>query len=468
MKRIELLAASCMVLTCCALSAPAAGDEHAGAEASRMELTLDAAIRLALRNNRSLLDARLDRTLDTFALDVAGDRYRPRASIRSSANAERHEDTKANLSTTGSIRVPTGGEFTLGWRKPLVGGGNDSGDYGLAFSQPLLKGFGIAVDTAPLRTARLREKINILNFRDTVAGVVDSTIRNWRDLIRENRQLEIAEASLERARDQLKVNRTLIQAGQMAEREVLQSEAEIANRELSLVEARNALVEANFNLIDTLDIDSASLIRPVETPRARRAAPSVAEGIEVALRNAPDYLQALLNADIARIDLKVAENDRLWDLSLDTAASRVGGGGPTDYSGALRLTIPLWDRSPRQAWMSARASFRKAERGLVERRQKIAIDVRQAVHNVEVGLRRIELARQALALTEQKLEIERSKLRQGLSSAFQLSQFEDDLVSAQNAEVDAVVSYENALTSLDRTLGTTLETWDIRLEQVER
>ena len=428
-----------------------------------MELTLDDAIRLALRNNRSLLDARLDRTLEEFALDVAGDRYRPTASITSSVDAARDRDTETNLSTTGNIRVPTGGEFTLGWRKPLAGGG---GDYSLGFSQPLLKGFGIDVDTAPLRTARIREKIDILHFRDAVAGVIDSTIRNWRNLIRSNRQLEIAEASLERARNQLKVNRALIEAGQMAEREVLQSEAEIANRELSLVEARNALIDANFKLIDTLDIDSASSIRPLETPRDRRAAPGVAEGIEVALSKAPDYLEALLDADIARIALKVAEDGRLWDLSLDTTASRDNSGGPTDYNAKLTLRVPLWDRSPRQTWMEARARVRKAERGLVERRQKIAIDVRQAVYNVEVGLRRIELARQALALTQQKLEIERSKLRQGLSSAFQLSQFEEDLVAAQNAEVDAVISYENALTSLDRTLGTTLETWDVRVERV--
>ena len=428
-----------------------------------MELTLDDAIRLALRNNRSLLDARLDRTLEEFALDVAGDRYRPTASITSSVDAARDLDTETDLSTTANIRVPTGGEFTLGWRKPLAGGG---GNYSLEFSQPLLKGFGIDVDTAPLRTARIREKIYILEFRDAVAGVIDSTIRNWRNLIRHNRQLEIAEASLERARNQLKVNRALIEAGQMAEREVLQSEAEIANRELSLVEARNALIDANFQLIDTLDIDSASSIRPLETTRDRRAAPGVAEGIEVALSKAPDYLEALLNADIARIALKVAEDDRLWDLSLDTTARRDNSGGPIDYDALLRLTVPLWDRSPREAWMEARARVRKAERGLVEQRQKIAIDVRQAVYNVEVGLRRIELARQALALTQQKLEIERSKLRQGLSSAFQLSQFEEDLVAAQNAEVDAVISYENALTSLDRTLGTTLETWDVRVERV--
>ncbi len=468
MKGVGRLAASCMVLMCCALAAPAAGDEHTGAEDSHLELTLDDAIRLALRNNRGLLDARLSRTLQEFALDVAGDRYRPTASIGPSTGVRKGDDPTADLVTEGSIRVPTGGTFALRWSKPLASEGEDSGVYSLSFEQPLLKGFGVAIDTAPLRVARLRDEINVLSFRQAIAGVVASTIRAWRSLIRANRQLEIAEASLERARDQLEINRALIAAGQMAEREILQSEAEIADRELALVETRNGLTSANFGLIDILDIDSAALIRPLETPAARRPVPGVAEAIEVALQNWPAYSRALLDAEIAGIELEVARNDRLWDLSLDTRASRAGSGGGTDYEAGLRLTVPLWDRSRRLAWMGARADVQTAERDLVELRQSIGIAVRQAVYDLDVGLRRIELARQALTLSQQKLEIERSKLRQGLSSAFQLSQFEDDLVRAQNAEVDAVIGYENALTSLDLTLGTTLETWNIRVERVRQ
>ena len=133
-----------------------------------------------------------------------------------------------------------------------------------------------------------------------------------------------------------------------------------------------------------------------------------------------------------------------------------------------RLTVPLWERSPELGLMRARGRTRQAERKLAEVRQAMDIGVRQAIHDVEVGRRRIELAREARALAEEKLEIERSKLRQGLSSTFQIGRFEEDLVRAQNAEVDALIDYENALTALDRTLGTTLETWDIGVERVGR
>ena len=141
----------------------------------------------------------------------------------------------------------------------------------LAFSQPLLKGFGVSVDTAPLRLARLADEINVLAFREAIAGVVTSTIRAWRDLVRARRQLEIGESSLERARKQREINRTLIEAGQMAAREILQSEANIADRELALVQSRNRVTASNFGLIDILDIDGATEVRPLETPAARPA-----------------------------------------------------------------------------------------------------------------------------------------------------------------------------------------------------
>ncbi len=449
---------------------PASGQGQEGADEAALELTLDDAIRLALQNNRNLLDARLARTLQEFALDVAEDRYRPTAAFSPVVRAAREQDTTAELAAETGLRVETGGQFSLRFSQPVAGPDDADGSVSLNFSQPLLRGFGIDIDTAPLRIARLGDRIGVLAFRETIAGVVVSTINAWRNLVRARRQLEIGEASLVRARQQLETNRTLIEAGQMAAREILQSEADVADRELGLVQTRNVVTTANFGLIGILDIDSATVVRPMEVPSAPRPTLSLADAIETALRHSPRYTRALLGKEIAEIDLEVAEDDQLWDLSLDADVSRgVGGGaGQTDYSAGLRLTIPLWDRGPELGLRAAQADVTQAERGLVELRQSMDIQVRQAVHDVEVGLRQIELARQALRLAEEKLAIERSKLQQGLSSIFQLARFEDDLVRAQNAEVDALVDYENALTALDQTLGTTLETWGITVEQVGR
>ena len=464
---IPLLLAVPVLLAACPSTFGQSGDSAGGRP---LVLTLDDAVRLALQNNRSLIDARLARTLQEFALDVAGDRYRPTVTIGPSTQAQKEQDWKAEVDAETRLRIRTGGQFTLRWAKPIAGQDDSSDTVTLGFSQPLLKGFGALVDTAPLRSARLTDEVNMLAFREAIAGVVTSTIRAWRGLVRARRQLEIGVSSLKRARRQLEINRALIEAGRMAAREILQTQANIADRELSLVQSRNRVTAANFQLIDLLDIDSATEVRPLETPAARRPVHSLEEAIDMALRHSPARARALLDREIAAIELEVAENQTLWDLSLDAEASRGTGraGEATDYAVRARLTVPLWERTPELGLMRARGRTRQAERNLAEVRQAMDIGVRQAVHDVEVGQRRIELAREARALAEEKLEIERSKLRQGLSSTFQLGRFEEDLVRAQNAEVDALIDYENALTALDRTLGTTLETWDIGVEQVGR
>ena len=467
---ITLRVAALVLLISPLLSPPGFGEGERGTVPPHLELTLDEAIGLALQNNRSLLDARLARTVQAFSLEVAEDRYRPTASISPSVGAEKGDDFTANSSIGAGLRLPTGGEFSVRWPKALAGLEDSSGTVSLSFSQPLMRGFGTGVETAPLRSARLDEEINVLVFREAIADVVDATIQAWRGLVRAQRQLEIGEASLERARAQLETNQRLIEAGRIAARDILQSEADVAERELGLLQTRNSVAAANLRLVNVLDIDSATVVRPADRPAPSRRTPSMEEATETALRHSPGYAQALLRKEIAEIALKVAKSDQLWDLRLEAATSsgtEVGGEG-IDYAVGVKLTIPLGDRSPKLALMRARAGVTRAERGVVELRQALDIRVRQAVHEVELGKRRIELARQALKLSQEKLAIERQKLQQGLSSIFQLSRFEDDLVRAQNAELNALVDYENALTTLDRILGTTLDTWDIRVEQVGR
>ena len=460
-----------------ALAAPAMGEEPAApvmgegpvaAGASELALTLEETIRLALGNNRTLVSARRRRETDKFSLEVAEDRYRPRARIGASTRTDNRSDSTAALSVGPSLRVPTGGEFRLQWSKPLAGAQERAGTWTLGFSQPLLRGFGPGVDTAPLRIARIRERRNVLGYRDTVARTVDSVIGAWRNMFRAYRAIAISGESLARAKNQLEVNHALIRGGRMAAREIIQTEAEVANRELELVESENRLSVANAALISILDVDDATRVRPVEQALIVEALrPEVQRSIETALRRRSDYLGALMDAEVAELDLRRAQNDRLWDISLDASVSRGGSGEGRDYGVGLGLSIPLGDRSSELAELGARNGLRDAEIGLVELRQSIRIEVRQAVHAVAVGFRRIELARRSRELAEETLEIEQAKLAQGLTSTFRLTSVEDDLVRAQNGELDATIAYLNALTSLDRTLGTTLRTWGIDVEGLE-
>ena len=306
----------------------------------------------------------------------------------------------------------------------------------------------------------------------TVADLVSGTVRAYRTLIQRLRALEIAERSLQRARDQLAVNRVLIETGRMAQQDIVQTEASVAERELSLAEAEGGLNDARLALIDILDIDSRTRIVPTESLRVEPADIDGDRSVETALANRSDYLNALQAVENDELNLAVAENARRWDLSL-TATANLGHSGRSlseaysrfddNYTVGLALGIPIGADADmaRRAHAKAKIALRQSRLKVVELRQSIEVAVRGAVRKVELQLRRVELARRARELAERKFETERIKLNAGLSTNFQLVRFEDDLVRSQNGELGAIIAYLNALTTLDTALGTTLDTWRI-------
>ena len=438
-----------------------------GGNGAPLRLTIEEAIFLALKSSRAAIGARLGREEQELALEAAEERYQPQAgNLTLTGNARSNTDETGSVSLGPSLRVPTGGTFTLSWSKPLAGQDDRSGTTSLTFRQPLLKGFGSEIDTWPLRRARMQEQINIRAFRDRVSGVVRSVIGAYRGALSAGRRMVIAREALERAQQQLEINRMLVEAGRMAGQDLVQTEAAVSNREYGLIDAENSFATANSNLIDILDLEEGSRIEPSEEAHIVPERPDLEQSMETAFARRRDWLSAELGVDFARMDLRIAENNELPDLALDASTSRRGGDDETLYAVGLRLTVPLWDKAPERALARARNGLRRAEMGLAETRQSIRIQVRQAVHNVARALRGIDVAGEGRELAVRKLEIERLKLQQGLSSSFQLDSFEDDLVNAQRRELDAVVRYRNALDSLSHTLGTTLDRWGISLEQV--
>ena len=349
------------------------------------ELTLAECITLVIRNNRDLAAGRLDRLAGRLSLEAAEDEFRPAAVFDVSVNRDVNA-SMLDVFPKVTLRIPTGGRFSLGTNNRVTNQDNATQFVEFEFAQPLLKGGGIAVGTARVVSARRTDQIGVLVFRSAVMGLVTRTIYAYRRVIRAQRAVEIAERSLQRARDLLAVNRVLIEAGRMAEQDIVQTEASVAERELSLIEARDALDDAGLALLGILDIDTRQRIRPTETLRVDPEEHDADHGVELALQNRPDYLQAVLAIENANTALLVADNARDWQLDLTTSA-RLGHSGRSlseaysrfddDYGVGIGLRIPLGvnDAVQRRNWQLARISLE----GVCECRTTHDLPCRQAV-----------------------------------------------------------------------------------------
>lgn len=482
-RSLTAVLAACTVLIpllCC--SGGALANEPGAGAPGFLDLTLADSIRLVLKNNRKLINARLDRTVDKFSLRVEENKFRPHVTVgpyigRTYPDGASGTGTAAATSKV-TLRIPTGGELSADWS----GGhrvGRDSpyfNELTFAFTQPLLRGAGVEINTASIREARLAEEINVLSLKQTIIDIVSSVIRSYRGYMQAQRRVEIRGKSLERARELLAVNELLIETGRMARRDIVQTKADIADRELRLIAAQNSLDAARLALIDILDVDSRTRLRLSDTLDVEPKRTDLARSLETALQHRPDYRQALLGLESAETRLAVADNGRSWDLSVTLSANfshadktlddAVGRLDNTDYGIGLNLGFPIGPAAadPRElAYVRAATALKRTRNSLADLRQRIDIEVGNAVRETELLLRQIDLARSARQLVERKAEIEREKLRLGLTSNFRLVAFEDDLVAAENNELDSIIAYLNALTALDQRLGTTLETWDLEI-----
>ncbi|EGH20755.1 outer membrane efflux protein [Pseudomonas amygdali pv. mori str. 301020] len=456
---------------------PSAAAASISLNAETIELTLSDAIYLGLRDNRYIRSAYLDRVAQKFDLRVAEDRFTPKIMLSGSYLSNRNQDDRYRqgaVTPTTTLLTPYGTRVSLGWtyRHTQADQAGLSRNDGANFSliQPLLRGAGKEVATAPVHLAQLSEQANRLNLKSTVSQTITQVITSYRTLLQAQEQLKIFRESLERARQLVEVNRAMIAAGRMAEFEIVQTEAEVASQELGYEEARNQTDTARLALLQLLALNLNTPIVATEALHALRVDVNAAQALQQAEALQPTYLSQLVYSEQATINLAVARNERLWDISLVGGVSQIRdrntlSGSPRTWENyvGIQVEIPIGDISTRQAEVQAQVSVRTQEIQLAEARQQLERDVTNAVRDIGTRWRQYEIAKRALDLSRRKLEIEREKLTVGRSSNFQVVSFENDLRNAENARLSALISYLNAQAELDQTLGTTLQSWDISL-----
>ncbi|MFP4398356.1 MAG: TolC family protein, partial [Desulfonatronovibrio sp.] len=111
--------------------------------------------------------------------------------------------------------------------------------------------------------------------------------------------------------------------------------------------------------------------------------------------------------------------------------------------------------------LSARINFRKAEMNLQSIEENLENEVGTAVRRVDSAHKQVQLARRTRELSEKSFEVSELEYRLGRISNTDFIREQDKLRNDKLAEVNAIIAYENTLTSLDKLLATTLDTWEI-------
>lgn len=441
-----------------------------------VRLTLADAIFLGVRNNSAIRSAYINRISEKFDLKVAEDVFTPRITFAAEFVRQRIGNTSANSFEVGpeiNMLTRTGAEFQFVWGNTgsLEEGANVvTSAAGISVEQPLLRGASIRVNTAPVNIARLQEKVNHLKLKATVSETVATIIFTFRQLLSSQEQLALTENALSRAESLLQVNEALIRAGRMAAVEKVQTEADVEAQKLAILQSRRQLSSARITLLQLLNLDLGTQLHAMESLEFARVNTDIRALLQTALEGRPDYKGQLYVLEQSRLGVVIAENEQLWDLDL-FANARFGRtfefeGTHTNVQEAsvgIRLAIPVNDLSRKQALVSADVSRTSAQLQLGVIRTEIERQVRESSAEISYLWEQILVGTKSVALASRAIDIALAKLNAGRTTTFEVRTLEDNLRAAETSLLQARIDYLNALARLDLQLGTTLETWHIRL-----
>ena len=351
-----------------------------------------------------------------------------------------------------------------------------STSYLLTFSQPLLRNLGAEANRSLIVISRNDLGANEARFRQTVIDTLAAAEKAYWDLDFSLLNLKTRQAALQLAKDFLEQNRIKVRVGTLAPIEITQAEAEVADREEAVIIAQYAVRTAEDNMRRIMNVpkDSADWSRPIQPsdmPPLVEVTPDMEAAVASGMSNRPDLEQARLDLKSRETDLIFRRNQRRWGLDFLGTYGNSGFNNSnygdsiedlkdrnqTDWTLQLSLLIPVGNRLAEANYADADYSLSQALYRLDTIEQAARLEVRNAVRTVDTNLKRVKAAQVNVRLQREKLQAEQKKFENGMSTSFQVLQFQTDLTTAESRENSAIVDYNKSLAELQRVQGTLLE-----------
>jgi outer membrane protein len=216
----------------------------------------------------------------------------------------------------------------------------------VGFSQALLNGFGIAVNTRNIRIAKNNRKIADWAFALQAITAITTTITAYWELVYARANVKVNEQAMTVSQKLYNDNKKQLDAGTMAPLDVTRAQSELATDRQNLIVARTVQLQDEQILKNAItkdplapDVVNVEIITSDQpTQPAAIENPSFEDSIKEAFTKRPELQEQLYNLKNAEIDIQATRNALLPTLTLSGQYSSVGLAGNSPIKGAPVVT----------------------------------------------------------------------------------------------------------------------------------
>lgn len=337
----------------------------------------------------------------------------------------------------------------------------------LGVRQPLLRGFGVDVQTAQIRSFQKQLEAASYQVSSEAANLAAEVKIAYWNLVFARQDIEVQKLSLALAKQLLQETEAKIAAGSLAEIEIYKPRSEVARREEQMISAERAIGIAEDQL--KLLLNSERWLIPFEPTDQPTTDPVILDLpiiIDNALQNRPDIKSADLLVDAARLEEKKAKDDIRPDLAL---VGDIGMAGTADDYGnsldnnlrnpdnlwqvGVTFSVPLENRGARGNYQQAKANYYRAKTSAELLRQQIRKNVRTTVRDVQLAIKALDATRKTTLASKKSLEAEQAKFAAGRSTTLDVLIAQEEYSRALSQQNLTNANYASTLAELDRIQG---------------
>jgi outer membrane protein len=358
------------------------------------------------------------------------------------------------------------------------------------FTQPLLKNGGLFANRAPLLIARRNLEQSRATFAAQVSNNILQAVQQYWAVVEARGNLDVAQRSMDAAQVTYKRDKRALELGALPPLDIYRSESQVASRRVLVIQSEYAVKQAEDALRLTIGADQDPNVQALDLDLTEKADPEgelrtidTASALQQALTKRPEFDGS--RAALARDDLSIrlAHNHLLPELDLlglyasnglnskfvnnqpvmtSSVNQLLGFNSPT-YEAQLSLTLPLKNRAAKAEMGTALVSRRSDLYSERQLREQVALDVSNAVHQLEQAKLSIAAGKEALDLAKKTMAAEQRKYELGSETIFFVLEAQTELASAELSLLQAEVNYQLAVAGLNYATGELLEPYHVQI-----